>query len=143
MTYTRECERCKRQITLPRKNSSKRFCDSCRKERLTESAAQSSLSRRNLKEHIYISDTLRINPKGYAYELIDGKWIPQHRHAMTQILGRDLLPGESVHHKNGIRHDNGPENLELWIGGIRYGQRATDVSCPNCGETYWNALSMA
>jgi hypothetical protein len=65
--------------------------------------------------------------------------ISQHRLVMENILGRSLKEGESVHHKNGKRDDNRPENLELWIGRIRYGQRAVDVCCPKCNVSYWDS----
>lgn len=74
----------------------------------------------------------------HGYELVKTErgFLPTHRVVMEGVLGRSLRPGESVHHVNGIRDDNRPENLELWLGGIRYGQRASDLCCPNCGSSY-------
>lgn len=40
--------------------------------------------------------------------------LPEHVALMSRYLGRALIRGETVHHKNGIRHDNQIENLELW-----------------------------
>ena len=68
---------------------------------------------------------------GYRVIRIAGKAIPEHRLIMEQMVGRPLEPWESVHHKNGVRDDNRPENLELW--GSRpnrdqpSGQRIADV----------------
>ena len=87
------------------------------------------LSRRGTVEKHVRTRKPYVGPSGYVYERVDGKRQGQlqHRRIMEKILGRELQVNETVHHKNGIRTDNRPENLELWTSWQPHGCRVEDL----------------
>lgn len=81
----------------------------------------------------FANKTKPLDPKNYVSVFMphhpnaskEGR-ILQHRLVMSQYLGRPLYDDENVHHKNGDRHDNRIENLELWSSAQPAGQRVED-----------------
>lgn len=69
------------------------------------------------------------HPKG---QFTNNNYVLEHRLVMEQILGRYLGTWEHVHHKNGNRKDNRPENLELWTTHHPPGIRVSDLHCEGC-----------
>lgn len=67
-----------------------------------------------------------VNNNGYIVLKRGRSTVLEHRQVMAEILGRPMLREETVHHKNGVRTDNRPENLELWVS-TRSGQRVADL----------------
>lgn len=75
-----------------------------------------------------------INKEGYVYiykpkhpKSKSNGYILEHRFIMEEIIGRELLSNENVHHINGDKSDNRVENLELWVRSQPCGQRVCDL----------------
>ena len=76
----------------------------------------------------------RVTPHGYVVVNLPSHpmsntsgWVYEHRLVMSELIGRPLYRDENVHHKNGVKTDNRPENLELWSTFQPQGQKVEDL----------------
>ena len=123
------------QTTLP--NGKYVICVNCKKEKYRTPSKYNASKRQfcsfycfkayNRCENSHKWLGWRMNNNGYMKCEMNGKIISQHRVIMEKHIGRKLEQFEHIHHKNGIRHDNRVENLELWATRQPYGQRVADL----------------
>lgn len=112
-----ECSKC--GAKFPVYKAGVRFCSrECSGKDLA--ARQLGVGNANWKGGIHVT---KASGGGYIKEMSpdhpnrdSSGYVMQHRLVVERKIGRYLLPTERVHHKNGKRDDNRPENLELWTG---------------------------
>ena len=110
---TRPCENCGVPVTRYISSAGKQFCS-----RECHNKDRRRAQRRGGYVLVFVGrDEPGTTKSGHMFE---------HRKVMQDLLGRALLPEENVHHKNGVRDDNRPENLELWTRSQPQGQRVED-----------------
>lgn len=124
----KQCGNCRKQVYLPccpqcggKMEPKSATCSKCRP---TYSGAANPNWRGGRTKHqrgyvlLWVDSHPRLaNKSGYVF---------QHILTMEATLGRNLHMNERVHHRNGIRDDNRPENLELWTSPHPTGVRVED-----------------
>ncbi len=84
-----------------------------------------------------------LDKHGYPQMRVEGRQIAIHRHVMEKMLGRRLLPNETVHHKDGNRKNYDESNLELWASRHGRGQRVADFLPQDASAFVSGFLSLA
>ena len=118
-----------RQRQKPRRVATCAFCG----KRFSPTRTEESRGRRRKYCSKRCSDRAMTDPlgtirkqNGYLVFNTGKAEVPVHRIVMEGVLGRPLTTTETVHHINGQRDDNRPENLELWDHAQPHGQRVSD-----------------
>lgn len=110
------CGFCKRPLAISpayTKRGTKIFyCDKkCEIKNRFDTRDPDSLTLQEALDFVGKRGAVRTNSHGYRVVVMGKKRMLHHRLVMEKIVGKKLHKDETVHHVNGIRDDNRPENL--------------------------------
>lgn len=74
---------------------------------------------------------MAVRADGYEVVRWGDRVVRVHRLIAESVLGRRLLPEEEVHHRNGDKLDNRPENLAVMADRAAHMREHRKVSCVN------------